>query len=163
VAEIESSDGFPIGTGGSIQQTYEITPLLINNRDKKGLALDGQIKHEDTCLASSTLLPPDVEETKEVRENLGIVVHYSVKVRCIVAFGSDLTMELPFTLTHPEPKEKVVSQMVTLPLRASLSSATGDNSNFLSAEIKSDANEDTVSVHDVIDQNLITFDSYIYI
>lgn len=28
---------------------------------------------------------------------------------------SDVTLELPFTLTHPEPNEKVVCGMVTLP------------------------------------------------
>ena len=33
-------------------------------------------------------LPPGVEETKEVKENLAIVVHYRVKVRCSVSFGS---------------------------------------------------------------------------
>ena len=90
---------------------------------KPGLALDGQIKHEDTYLASSTMyvgymmwactlymsiilivnkhkwrlifivyphflsLPVGMEEIKEVRENLGVMVHYSVKVRCIVSFG----------------------------------------------------------------------------
>nr|CAD7200099.1 unnamed protein product [Timema douglasi] len=32
-----------------------MTPLLANNKDKWGLALDGQLKHEDTNLASSTL------------------------------------------------------------------------------------------------------------
>lgn len=31
-------------------------------------------------------------------------------------------MELPFTLTHPKPKERVISQVVTLPPRSSLSS-----------------------------------------
>ena len=35
---------------------------------------------------------------------------------------SDLTLELPFTLTHPKPKHRVISQMVTLPPRSSLSS-----------------------------------------
>ena len=28
---------------------------------------------------------------------------------------SDVSLELPFTLTHPEPDEKVVCGMVTLP------------------------------------------------
>jgi len=29
-----------------------------------------------------------MEETKEVREKMGVMVHYNVKIRCIVAFGS---------------------------------------------------------------------------
>jgi hypothetical protein len=28
-----------------------------------------------------------VEETREVREKMGIMVHYNVKVRCVVSFG----------------------------------------------------------------------------
>ncbi|TSQ81007.1 NF-kappa-B-repressing factor [Bagarius yarrelli] len=34
---------------------YLVTPLLANNRDKYGLALDGRLKDEDTNLASSTV------------------------------------------------------------------------------------------------------------
>ncbi|KAL5476277.1 hypothetical protein EMCRGX_G026201 [Ephydatia muelleri] len=135
VAQVDSEEGFPVATGGSLQRTYELTPLLKDNRDKRGLALDGQIKHEDTCLASSTILPPGVEETREVKENLGIVVRYSVKVRLSVAFGSDLTLQLPFTLTHPKPLEPVISQMVTLPSRQSI-----------------------ISTHDAVNHNLITLD-----
>ena len=48
-------DGFPIGSGSTLNKVYQLTPLLANNKDKWGLALDGQLKHEDTNLASSTL------------------------------------------------------------------------------------------------------------
>lgn len=37
------------------------------------LALDGQLKHEDTNLASSTLVPDQTN-----KENLGIIVQYKV-------------------------------------------------------------------------------------
>jgi beta-arrestin len=30
-------------------------------------------------------------------------VQYKVKVKLVVAMGSDLSVELPFTLTHPKP------------------------------------------------------------
>jgi len=81
---------------------YYLTPLLANNRDKRGLALDGKLKHEDTNLASSTIGVTDQNQ----KENLGIVVQYKVKVRLILGFGSgDLAVELPFTLTHPKPPE----------------------------------------------------------
>ena len=43
-------------------------------------ALDGQLKHEDTNLASSTLIHDPTQ-----KENLGIIVQYKVKV-IIVAF-----------------------------------------------------------------------------
>ena len=36
-------------------RVFQITPSLGDNRDKRGLALDGQLKHEDTNLASTTL------------------------------------------------------------------------------------------------------------
>ena len=38
-------------------------------------ALDGQLKHEDTNLASSTLIHDPTQ-----KENLGIIVQYKVKV-----------------------------------------------------------------------------------
>lgn len=33
-------------------------------------------------------LPPGTEESKEVQEKMGIMVHYNVKIRCVVSFGS---------------------------------------------------------------------------
>ena len=36
-------------------KVYSICPSLEDNRDKRGLALDGKLKHEDTNLASSTM------------------------------------------------------------------------------------------------------------
>ena len=49
------------------KKVYQLTPLLANNKDKWGLALDGQLKHEDTNLASSTLVTD-----KNQKENLGM-------------------------------------------------------------------------------------------
>ena len=48
-------EGSTIQPGFTLSKVFEITPLLANNKDKWGLALDGQLKHEDTNLASSTL------------------------------------------------------------------------------------------------------------
>ncbi|XP_052782756.1 beta-arrestin-1-like isoform X1 [Mya arenaria] len=102
VAELESEEGFPIQPSQTgFCKVFHLTPLLSNNRDKRGLALDGKLKHEDTNLASSTIVQDNVQ-----KENLGIVVSYKVKVRLILGFGSgDLSVELPFTLTHPKPQE----------------------------------------------------------
>ena len=72
----ESEDGFPLGSGSTLSKVYELKPLLSNNKDKWGLALDGQLKHEDTNLASSTLIHDPTQ-----KENLGIIVQYKVKVR----------------------------------------------------------------------------------
>ncbi|GBN26836.1 Beta-arrestin-1 [Araneus ventricosus] len=51
VAEIESEEGCPIGPGFTLSKVYYLRPLLANNTNKRGLALDGQLKHEDTNLA----------------------------------------------------------------------------------------------------------------
>lgn len=48
-------EGYLVQPGFTQSKVYEVTPLLANNKDKWGLALDGQLKHEDTNLASSTL------------------------------------------------------------------------------------------------------------
>jgi len=109
VAEMESEEGFPIQPSQTgFCKVYYMTPLLANNRDKRGLALDGKLKHEDTNLASSTITADNKKgiTDQSQKENLGIVVQYKVKVRLILGFGSgDLSVELPFTLTHPKPPE----------------------------------------------------------
>ena len=49
-------EGFPIQPSQTgFCKVFHLTPLLSNNRDKRGLALDGKLKHEDTNLASSTM------------------------------------------------------------------------------------------------------------
>ena len=49
-------EGFPIQPSQTgFCKVYYMTPLLADNRDKRGLALDGKLKHEDTNLASSTM------------------------------------------------------------------------------------------------------------
>lgn len=55
VSKIDSCEGFPVGPGSTLSKVYALCPLLSNNKDKRGLALDGQLKHEDTNLASSTM------------------------------------------------------------------------------------------------------------
>ena len=50
-----SREGCPVGPGFSLSKVVSVTPLLANNHDKWGLALDGQLKDEDTNLASTTM------------------------------------------------------------------------------------------------------------
>lgn len=44
-----------VGPGHTMSKVFPVRPLLKNNKFQRGLALDGQLKHEDTNLASSTL------------------------------------------------------------------------------------------------------------
>ncbi|XP_001358878.2 beta-arrestin-1 [Drosophila persimilis] len=104
VAEIESEDGCQVAPGFTLSKVFELCPMLANNKDKWGLALDGQLKHEDTNLASSTLITNPAQ-----RESLGIMVHYKVKVKLLISsplLNGDLVAELPFTLMHPKPEEE---------------------------------------------------------
>jgi beta-arrestin len=52
---ILNSDGFPVNPSSTLSKVFSLKPMLANNKDKRGLALDGQLKHEDTNLASSTM------------------------------------------------------------------------------------------------------------
>ncbi|KAK2706135.1 beta-arrestin-1-like [Artemia franciscana] len=102
VADLESEDGCPVQPGFNLSKVYYLTPSLASNKDKRGLALDGQLKHEDTNLASSTIITE-----KTPKESLGIIVQYKVKVKLILgSFGGELSAELPFFLMHPKPVEE---------------------------------------------------------
>ncbi|KAK7881026.1 hypothetical protein WMY93_030615 [Mugilogobius chulae] len=101
VAKEETTDTVPAGT--SLKQEYSLYPLLAYNKERRGLALDGRIKHEDTNLASSSIVKQDV--LKEVQ---GMLVSYKVVLRMIAtgAVGSsDVSLELPFRLMHPKPDQ----------------------------------------------------------
>ena len=57
-------------------------------------------------------------------------------------FISDLTLELPFTLTHPKPKVPVISQMVTLPLQPPPKEKGGEDEKGKTGEKEEDKKED---------------------
>lgn len=44
-----------INANSTFEKSLQITPLLSNNKEKRGLAVDGRLKDEDTNLASTTL------------------------------------------------------------------------------------------------------------
>lgn len=44
-----------VSAGATLQKVYTLLPLLANNRERRGIALDGKLKHEDTNLASSSM------------------------------------------------------------------------------------------------------------
>ncbi|XP_017795292.1 PREDICTED: beta-arrestin-1 isoform X2 [Habropoda laboriosa] len=100
VAMAESDIG--VAPGFTLSKVFSLRPTLADNKDKRGLALDGQLKHEDTNLASSTIVADPSQ-----RENLGIIVQYKVKVKlCLGPLAGELVAELPFILMHPKPEEE---------------------------------------------------------
>lgn len=44
-----------VSPGATLQKVYSLLPLLANNRERRGIALDGKLKHEDTNLASTSM------------------------------------------------------------------------------------------------------------
>ncbi|XP_069748274.1 beta-arrestin-1 isoform X1 [Narcine bancroftii] len=114
VATAEPDD--TVAPSSTFCKVYTLTPYLANNREKRGLALDGKLKHEDTNLASSTLLRDGAN-----KEILGIIVSYKVKVKLVVSRGgilgdlatSDVVVELPFTLMHAKPEEETLHREAT--------------------------------------------------
>ncbi|CAL9685314.1 unnamed protein product [Knipowitschia caucasica] len=97
-----------VDPNGSYENSLAITPMLNDNKEKRGLALDGRLKDEDTNLASTTILKGGIE-----KDVLGILVSYKIKINLMVAGGgllggltsSDVTLELPLMLMHPKPQE----------------------------------------------------------
>ncbi|XP_062901032.1 S-arrestin-like [Mobula hypostoma] len=113
VAVEEAND--QIGPGSTFSKTYVLLPLMARNKGRHGIALDGKIKQEGTNLASSTILKEGTD-----REVQGMLVSYTVKVSLLIPgllgdiTTSDVTVEIPFLLMHPNPE---IQKMMTLPLR----------------------------------------------
>ncbi|XP_072285423.1 arrestin-C [Pyxicephalus adspersus] len=101
-----------VAANSAFSKAYSVTPLLANNTEKRGLALDGKLKHGDTNLASSTNLRPGMD-----KEVMGILVSYKVRVNLMASRGgilgdlisSDVSVELPLILMHPKPSEGTTS------------------------------------------------------
>lgn len=117
VASIDSKEGCPIIPGASLNKIYYLLPLAANNKDKRGIALDGMLKEGDTNLASSTMSSGD---------NLGIIISYIVRVRLYLgALGGELTADVPFKLSNIGPDlsipEKIIKEKPKKPLLREMS------------------------------------------
>ncbi|XP_012252037.1 beta-arrestin-1 isoform X4 [Athalia rosae] len=149
VAEAESDIG--IAPGFTLSKVFSLRPMLADNKDKRGLALDGQLKHEDTNLASSTIVADPSQ-----RENLGIIVQYKVKVKlCLGAlggcfFGSDLVAELPFILMHPKPEEEPPAPATARPSPAHqpVDGEVAVDTNLIQLDGEMDAGDDDIIFED---------------
>ncbi|CRL00949.1 CLUMA_CG014253, isoform A [Clunio marinus] len=107
ISSMETEEGCPLQPGSSLQKVIYLMPSLNSVAQKRGIALDGQLKHQNTNLASTTLLA-----SPDQRDAFGIIVSYAVKVKLFLgALGGELAAELPFVLMHPKPgvKSKLIS------------------------------------------------------
>lgn len=99
VAGVETQEGCPVAPGSSLKKELILVPTLSSNKDRHGVAVDGQLKNVNTNLASTTLLA-----NPEDRDMFGMVISYSVRVKLYLgAMGGEVTAELPFVLMHPKP------------------------------------------------------------
>lgn len=103
IDSVETQDGCPINPGSTLQKTFYLKPSLESNKDRRGIALDGLLKREESELASSTLLT-----SPDVRDSFGIIVSYAVKVKLYLgALNGELVAELPFILMKSKPSERI--------------------------------------------------------
>jgi len=99
VAHLESREGCPITPGASLTKVFHLNPSARNNKDKRGIALDGHLRDEDVNLASSTLTAGSNQDA------LGFVVSYSLRVKLdLGTLGGELQADLPLKLVHPGPE-----------------------------------------------------------
>ncbi|XP_061587638.1 S-arrestin a [Cololabis saira] len=106
--DLEES-GDSVSPGASLEKVYKLLPLLANNRERRGIVLDGKLKHEDTNLASSSMIKEGV-----LKEVMGIIVSYRVMVKLIIGGmmgSSEVGLEVPFRLMHPKPDAVKDSEM----------------------------------------------------
>ncbi|XP_058802586.1 phosrestin-2 [Phymastichus coffea] len=100
---VETQDGCPINPGSNLQKVLYLQPQMENNRQRRGIALDGQLKGDQSELASSTLLT-----SPDARDTFGIVVSYAVKVKLYLgALGGELSAELPFIMMRQKPSDRL--------------------------------------------------------
>uniref|UniRef100_A0A671XED6 Arrestin beta 2 n=1 Tax=Sparus aurata TaxID=8175 RepID=A0A671XED6_SPAAU len=101
VAVVEADDH--VSPSSTSCHVYTLTPVLGTNREKRGLALDGKLKHEDTNLASSTMYA-------QLYTLVNCISCVCVCVCVFVCVYRDVTVELPFVLMHPKPTDQPSSQ-----------------------------------------------------
>ncbi|CAM4641020.1 unnamed protein product [Lepidochelys kempii] len=97
VAQTEQDD--QVSPSSTFCRVYTLTPLLSQNREKRGLALDGKLKHEDTNLASSTIQGGG-EQGGAGDSGL---LPCEGEAGCLA--GGRRVRGAAFVLMHPEPRE----------------------------------------------------------
>jgi beta-arrestin len=94
VALINSKEECPLGPGASLNRTYTLSPA--KGATKNWIALEDSYNKLNATLASTvTCNSPDE------RNVFAIYVSYYVKVKLVIgAMGGELSVKLPFSLSH---------------------------------------------------------------
>uniref|UniRef100_A0A8C2Q3X8 Arrestin-C n=1 Tax=Cyprinus carpio TaxID=7962 RepID=A0A8C2Q3X8_CYPCA len=103
--------GDQINANSTFEKEYRVTPLLASNKEKRGLALDGKLKDEDTNLASSTILLPNMDKQMQ-----GLVVSYKIKVTLMMGGGLLGSLTLRLASLHFIPNVSVKRHYLLLSL-----------------------------------------------
>uniref|UniRef100_A0A3P9QD91 S-arrestin n=1 Tax=Poecilia reticulata TaxID=8081 RepID=A0A3P9QD91_POERE len=93
-------DSVPSGT--TLKKEYTLYPLLAYNKDRRGIALDGRLKHEDTNLASSSIVKQEV--LKEVQ---GMLISYKVVLKMISCCEAVACLSSFLSVLCSEPDDMV--------------------------------------------------------
>ena len=101
VALVTSRDECPLGPGASLNRTYTLHPA--KGATKNWIALEDSFNRAGASLASTVTCTSNSPEDRNV---FAIYVSYYVKVKLLVgAMGGELSLKLPFTLTHTSSAE----------------------------------------------------------
>lgn len=131
VANLETREGCPVTPGASLTKVFYLVPLASNNKDRRGIALDGHLKDDDVNLASSTL----VAEGKAPTDAMGIVISYSIRVKLNCGtLGGELVTDVPFKLLHPAPGSAEHQKAAALKKSKSIDRARYENSCYADDE-----------------------------
>ncbi|KAF4524736.1 hypothetical protein B566_EDAN013804 [Ephemera danica] len=127
VASLETREGCPVTPGAALTKVFYMVPLASNNKDRRGIALDGHLKDDDVNLASSTL----VAEGKAPSDAMGIVISYSVRVKLNCGtLGGELVTDVPFKLLHPAPGSMESQKVAALKKSKSIERSRYENSCY---------------------------------
>lgn len=55
IAFVETGEGCPLQPGSSLQKVMYMVPNLAANMNRSGIAVEGDVKHQEMVLASTTL------------------------------------------------------------------------------------------------------------
>lgn len=110
VARLESQDGCPLQSGGSLNRTFSLKPLAQICQGVRGLCLDASLSksQDESNLASSSM-----SSSGNNNDLLGVIVSYSIKIKVILGgMGGELETDLPFKLVHPKPDSVEMDNLI---------------------------------------------------